>query len=74
MSTKQKALAEAFFDDAPCQITYRDQAGRWTERTIRVEELKRDHVLAKCELRENDYRRFNVGSITRVAAIAPPSA
>lgn len=74
MSSKQSALASAFFEDAPCRITYRDQADRWTQRTIRIEELKRDHVLAKCELRDNGYRRFNLASISAVAPIAPPSA
>lgn len=74
MRTEDKTqLAEAFLEDAPCQITYRDQAGRWTDRTIRIEELHRDFVLAKCELRSNGYRRFNLGSIVAVAPITPPS-
>lgn len=72
MSKNKKVLAEAFFENAPCEISYRDQAGRWSARTIRIQELGRDHVLAKCELRGGGYRRFNFGSIRRAAPVAPP--
>lgn len=73
MSEKQKALSEAFFEDAPCEITYRDQAGRWSRRTICVSELKRDHVVAKCELRGGDYRRFNLSGIRAARSVSPPT-
>jgi len=69
MSKKQKTLAAAFFEDAPCEITYRDLAGRWTHRTIRIAELKRDHAVAKCELRGGGHRRFNLNCIRAAAPV-----
>lgn len=72
MSPKEKELAEAFYADAVCEITYRDQSGRWTERTIRIEELHPSHVLARCEMRGNAYRRFNLNRIRRVRPAHPP--
>ncbi len=72
MTKKQKVISTAFYEDAPCEITYRDLAGRWTRRTIRIEELGRDHVLARCEMRAGSYRRFNLNCISNAAPIAPP--
>lgn len=72
MTANEKNLAGAFFEDVACDIMYRDEAGRWTERTIRIEELHRSHVLAKCELRGNDYRRFNLNRVRRVRRVRPP--
>lgn len=71
MTTKQEAIGAAFFEDAPCEITYHDLAGRWTRRTIHIEELRRDHVLARCEMRDGTYRRFNLNCISSAAPIAP---
>jgi hypothetical protein len=69
-----KALAEAFVEDAPCTITYRDSEGRWTERTVWITELHQDHILTQCELRDGGHRRFNLRGIYRVGRPAPPSA
>ena len=74
MSHTQEALTTAFFNDAPCQIVYRDKAGRWTERTVEIAELKRDHIIAKCEMRNEAYRRFNLNTITDASPISPPAA
>lgn len=72
MSPEKQVLAEAFFADAVCEITYRDESGRWTERTIQIEELHRSHVLAKCEPPGNAYRRFNLNRIRRARPAQPP--
>lgn len=72
MSRNQKQLAKAFYADAVCEITYRDEFGHWTERTIQIAELHQSHVIAKCELRGNAYRRFNMNRIRRVRPAHPP--
>jgi len=72
MSPNQKQLAKAFYADAVCEITYRDESGRWTERTIQIAELHKSHVIAKCEMRGNAYRRFNLNRIRRVRPAHPP--
>jgi len=48
------------------------RAVRDTGETIQIEELHRSHVLAKCELRGNAYRRFNLNRIRRVRPAHPP--
>ncbi|CAN5473028.1 hypothetical protein BH20ACT15_BH20ACT15_02400 [soil metagenome] len=73
MNTKQETLSAAFFEDAPCEITYRDLAGRWTRRTVRIKELGRDHVLARCESRGGDFRRFNLNCIRAAVPVTPPT-
>lgn len=73
MNKKVKVLATAFFENAPCSISYRDKCGGWTERTINIEEMGRSHVLAKCELRGGAYRRFNFGCIRRASPVTPPT-
>lgn len=72
MSRNEKQLAKAFYADAVCEITYRDQSGSWTQRSIRIEELHRSYVIAKCEMRGNAYRRFNLNRIRRVRPAHPP--
>lgn len=72
MTPVQETLATAFFENAACDITYRDEAGRWTERTVQIEELHRSHILAKCELRGRGYRRFNLNRIRRARPVHPP--
>ena len=74
MNENQAVLATAFFQDAPCEITYRDLAGRWTRRTIRIEQLGRDHVMARCESRDGNHRRFNLNCIRAAAPVSPPAA
>lgn len=69
---KLNSLSTAFLNDQLCHITYHDQSNRWTERVIKVEELHRDHVIAKCQVRGGEYRRFNFAQIHRVKRVRPP--
>jgi len=73
MNEKENALSTAFLENAPCEITYRDLAGRWTHRTIWIKELRRDHVVARCESRRSEYRRFNLNCIREASPVAPPT-
>lgn len=70
MITKELVLGGAFLRKEPCQITYRDKSKRWTRRTIRIEKLEADHLLAHCELR-NNYRTFRLAEIASAASLDP---
>ena len=69
-NAKQEVLGGAFLRREPCQITYRDRSKRWTRRTIRIEKLETDYLLARCELR-NDYRSFRLNEIASATPLAP---
>lgn len=69
---KSRLAIPAFFEDAACSISYRDKHGRWSERTVHIDELGRGHILAKCELRGDAYRRINFGCIRTAKPVAPP--
>ena len=53
---KTATLGKAFLRKEPCSITYRDSRKRWTRRTIWIERMERDYLLARCELRDGAYR------------------
>lgn len=47
MIDKSKVIGGAFLRGEPCQITYRDKSKRWTRRTIRIEKLQMDYLVAR---------------------------
>lgn len=71
MMNKLENIAAGFFNASPCCITYRDKAGKWSKRVVWVEELHRDHIVARCESRGGEFRRFNFGCIYSAEPVSP---
>lgn len=62
-------ISRAFFADAPVRIRYRDADGEATERVVHIKELHSGHLIARCLLREGEFRRFNLERIERAAVV-----